>query len=409
VKVLHILDHYLPYHSGYTFRSSNILLHQQAMGFTPVVLTSPRHPYDREEAAGGLRVHRSLARTGGLRGAIRRVPFLGQAGLMRDLERSLRLTLEEEGAVSVVHAHSPSLNGTPALRVRRANGPPLVYEVRALWEDAAVDHGTFSEGSFRYRVSRFMETRLMRGADAVVVLCEALRREIVNRGIPGEKVSVVGNGVDPAMFTPRPPDPALRAALNLGPGPVVGFLGSFYAYEGLALLIEAMHPILHASPDTRLLLVGGGPEEERLRRQVADLDLAHRVVMPGRVPHDRVADHYALVDLLVYPRHRNRLTEFTTPLKPLEALALGLPVLGSDVGGIQELLGPAGEGAALFPADDAPALTREIRSLLENPDRRRRMGDLGRRYVLGERTWAHQVGRYREVYDAVRGTGHEKP
>lgn len=404
MKVLHILDHYLPHHSGYTFRSGNILRTQRALGIEPVVLTSPRHAYPEgliAESPPELVVHRAPLADRGLRRLVNRMPFLGQTALMRDLGRGLRRALAAEPEVAVVHAHSPSLNGTPALRCRRAGGPPLVYEVRALWEDAAVDHGTFAEGSLRYRLSRAIETRLFRGADAVVVLCEALRREITARGIPPHKVSVVGNGVDPEKFTPRAAEPALRDRLRLGNGQVVGFLGSFYAYEGLDLLLEAMRPIFAAEPGTRLLLVGGGPEEASLRARVSELGLHEQVVMPGRVPHEQVGDHYALVDLLVYPRHRNRLTEYTTPLKPLEAMALGLPVLGSDVGGIEELIGPAGDGAALFPAGDSDALTRNIRELLAAPERLHSMAALGRDYVLAERTWHAQVSRYLEVYQRV--------
>ena len=406
MRILHVLDHYLPYHSGYTFRTDNILRTQRDLGWEPQVLTSPRHAYPRgsgEEAPDWLAVHHAPSREGGpLSRLARKAPFVNQWLLMKDLERGLRHTLEQQGGADVVHAHSPSLNGTPAWRVRQDHGPPLVYEIRALWEDAAVDHGTFAEGSFRYRVSRWMETRLVRRADAVVVLCEALRREIVARGVAGDRVAVVGNGVDPERFAPRPPDPALRASLGLGAGPVVGFIGSFYAYEGLDLLVEAMRAVFEDRPDARLLLVGGGPEEKAIHARVEALGLSERVILPGRVPHDRVADHYALVDLLVYPRRRNRLTEFTTPLKPLEAMALGRPVLGSDVGGIAELLGPAGEGAALFPPDDRDALVRAVRDLLHATDRRNTMARLGRDHVLRERTWAVQVRRYGDVYERAR-------
>jgi len=186
MKVLHVLDHYLPYHSGYTFRTSNILEQQRALGMSPVVLTSPRHDYPEgpiAEAPPWLPVHRAPLGRRGIRRWADRVPFVSQFGLMRDLERGLRAALAREGDVALVHAHSPSLNGTPALAVRRSGGPPLVYEVRALWEDAAVDHGTFAEGSLRYRISRRMETRVLRGADAVVVLCDAIRNEIVGRGV----------------------------------------------------------------------------------------------------------------------------------------------------------------------------------------------------------------------------------
>jgi len=406
MRVLHVLDHYLPYHSGYTFRSGNILAQQRAMGWRPVVLTSPRHDYpdgSGPEKPDWLEVHHAPLARGGARDLVNRTPFVGQTALMRDLRRALTRTLDEIGGADLIHAHSPALNGSPSVKTRDAGGPPVVYEVRALWEDAAVDLGTSTPGSVRYRATAALETRVLRRADQVVVLCEALRREFVGRGIDADKITVVGNGVDPDKFTPREPDPALQQRLGIGPGPVVGFLGSFYAYEGLPLLVDAVAPILRDRADVQLLLVGGGPDEDAIRARVEASGVADRIILPGRVPHDTVPDHYALVDLLVYPRLRNRLTELTTPLKPLEAMALGRAVLGSDVGGIQELLGPVGEGAASFAAGDRDALTRSIRDLIAAPERRARMAELAREYVLRERTWAVQIGRYREVYARALG------
>ncbi len=406
MRVLHVLDHYLPFHSGYTFRSGNILAQQRAFGWDPVVLTSPKHDYpdgSGPEKPDWLSVHHAPLGRGGARGLVNRVPFAGQHALMRDLRKELAATVARVGNVDLVHAHSPALNGLPAVQVRDAGGPPVVYEVRALWEDAAVDLGNTTPGSLRYRATAALETRLLRRADRIVVLCKALEREFVSRGIDADKITVVGNGVDPERFAARDPDPALRDSLGLGTGPVIGFLGSFYAYEGLPMLVDAAAPILRDRPDARLLLVGGGPDESAIRDRVAASGVAEQIVMPGRVPHETVPDHYALVDLLVYPRLSNRLTELTTPLKPLEAMAFGKAVLGSDVGGIDELIGPAGDGAASFPAGDRDALTRAIRALIDAPEQRARMATLAREYVLRERTWAVQVGRYREVYAGALG------
>ena len=140
----------------------------------------------------------------------------------------------------ILHAHSPVLNAMPALRVGKRLGIPVVYEVRAFWEDAAVDHGTTTEGSLRYRLTRRLETRALRHAAHVFTICEGLRGDIVARGIAPERVTVIPNAVDIDSFEPGGlPDAALAASLDLQGATVLGFIGSFYAYEGLDLLLAA--------------------------------------------------------------------------------------------------------------------------------------------------------------------------
>src|SRR5207253_1226453 len=136
-------------------------------------------------------------------------------------------------------------NALPALKVGRRLGIPVVYEVRAFWEDAAVDHGTTREGSARYRVSRWLETRALRRAQHVFTICEGLRADIVARGLPQSKVTVIPNAVDVEAFGPGgAPDEALKSRLGLAGASVIGFIGSFYAYEGLDLLLDAMPALL---------------------------------------------------------------------------------------------------------------------------------------------------------------------
>ena len=117
----------------------------------------------------------------------------------------------------------------------------------------------------------------------------------------------------------------------------------------------------------KLLLVGGGPEEERLRSQTAAAGLDDHVVFTGRVGHERVQAYYNAVDLLVYPRRSIRLTELVTPLKPLEAMAQERIFMASDVGGHRELIDD-GETGFLFPADDAAGLASRAVEILERPE-----------------------------------------
>jgi PEP-CTERM/exosortase A-associated glycosyltransferase len=303
----------------------------------------------------------------------------------------------------VIHAHSPALNALPALRVGRRLGIPVAYEVRAFWEDAAVDHGTTREGAARYRLTHALETYALKRADAVTTICDGLRSDILARGIDPQKVTVIPNAVDVEKFAlGREPDEALRRQLDLEGAVVLGFIGSFYAYEGLALLLQALPKILSVDPRVRLVFVGGGPQEDELKQLAAALDLADKVRFVGRVPHAEVNRYYDLIDVLVYPRLSMRLTELVTPLKPLEAMAQGRLLAASDVGGHRELIRDQ-ETGILFKAGDANALATKVLELLFSRRQWPQLRAGARRFVESERSWSSSVGRYRAPYRRLTG------
>lgn len=397
LRILHVLDHSIPLHSGYTFRTAAILREQRALGWETFHLTSPKHGGFEalEEDVDGLRFHRTPTVAAAM-------PVLSELALMRALERRLA-ELVERLHPDILHAHSPVLNAIPAIRVGRRFGIPVVYEVRAFWEDAAVDHGTTSEGSARYRATRALESWALKRVGHVFTICEGLRQDIVGRGIPSHRVTVIPNAVDVETFQlSGPPDRDLRHRLGLGDATVLGFVGSFYAYEGLGLLVAAFPVMLAQRSDLRLLLVGGGSQEVRLKAQAAELGIADKVIFTGRVPHGEVSRYYDLIDLLVYPRHSMRLTELVTPLKPLEAMAQGRLFLASDVGGHRELV-RHGETGLLFPSDSAEALAAAALSALDERGRWPGMRSAGRRFVEQERNWTRSVGHYRQPYAALAG------
>jgi PEP-CTERM/exosortase A-associated glycosyltransferase len=280
-------------------------------------------------------------------------------------------------------------------------GIPVVYEVRAFWEDAAVDHGSTTEGSPRYRLTRQMETYALRRAHHVFTICEGLRGDIAARGIPADKITVIPNAVDIESFEPGGvADAALKAQLGLQGASVVGFIGSFYAYEGLDLLLDALPEILRRRPEVRVLLVGGGPQDAALKAQAERMGLQDKVIFTGRVPHDQVQRYYDLVDVLAYPRHSMRLTELVTPLKPLEAMAQGRLLVASDVGGHKELI-RHGETGMLFQAGQAGALAAVVADLLDQPERWPGIRAAGRQFVETERNWKNSVSRYVAPYGAL--------
>jgi PEP-CTERM/exosortase A-associated glycosyltransferase len=394
VRILHVLDHSLPLHSGYTFRTRALLRGQHALGWETVHLTTPRHIKEGPdpEQVDGLSFHRAGPAAG--------LPILGEVrATARALER-----LVAETRPDIIHAHSPVLTALAASGVARRHRLPLVYEIRAFWEDAAVGNGTGTEGSLRYRATRALETWACRRADAVGAICNGLLGDLRARGIDPGKLFAVPNAVDLDQFgTPLPRDAALAAQLGLDDGAeVVGFIGSFYDYEGLDDLIAAMPALVARRPQAHLLLVGGGPMEPALRAQAAASPAAARIHFIGRVPHSEVDRYYSLVDVLAYPRKHMRLTDLVTPLKPLEAMAQEKLVAASDVGGHRELI-EDGVTGTLFAADDPAALATALAELFADranwPARRAR----AKEYVARERTWDRSVAAYVPVYERLVG------
>lgn len=398
LRVLHVLDHSIPLHSGYTFRTVSLLREQRKLGWQTHHITSPKHINCAvaEEEVDGLYFYRTPA----VPSLADKVPVLNQWVLMQQLEKRL-LEVARNVQPHIIHAHSPVLNALPALKVGRKLNIPVVYEVRAFWEDAAVDHGTTKEGSLRYRATRALETRALEQAAHVFTICEGLRGDMVKRGIHSEKITVIPNAVDIESFNVSgQADEVLKTQLGLAGCTVVGFIGSFYAYEGLDLLLDALPQVIARLPDVRVLLVGGGPQDAALKAQVARLKLESYVVFTGRVPHAEVQRYYDLVDVLAYPRHSMRLTELVTPLKPLEAMAQGRLLVASDVGGHKELI-RHGETGMLFKAGSAESLTDTVLQVLAKKDLWPNLRSAGRAFVETERNWATSTANYQAPYRAL--------
>jgi PEP-CTERM/exosortase A-associated glycosyltransferase len=404
IHVLHVLDHSIPLQSGYTFRTRAILAEQRALGWKTSQVTSPKHNPGQSppsiEQVDGLEFHRCDGATG----ALANLPILGQWSVIQVLAQRL-IQVARTQKPDVLHAHSPALNGVAAIRAGRTLGIPVVYEVRGFWEDAAVSHGTSSEGGLRYRLTRAMETWVLRRADEITCICEGIRGDLISRGIPPGKITIVPNAVDASRFQPvGTRNTAIEKRLNLAGKKVIAFIGSFYAYEGLDLLVAAMPRLLSAHPDIRLLLVGGGEVADAIGQQVAQLGLQAVVIMTGRVPYDEVESYYSVTDVLVYPRKSMRLTELVTPLKPLEAMAQKSMFLASDVGGHKELV-TDGVTGALFRADDVDDLVRSLLDLLDQEHKWPGIRDAGRKYVENERNWPNSVAKLKPVYQRLVPTG----
>ncbi len=399
MKILHILDHSLPLHSGYTFRSQNIFIAQKNMGYDPIVLTSPKHEESLKRATP---LKETINNTNYYRtGKLQYIPFplVSELYLMHRLyKRILKVASIEKP--DIIHAHSPILNGIPAIRAARKLNIPIIYEIRAFWEDAAVDHGTYEENSWKYRLTKSIETHVCKRTDHICILCHGLKKDLVQRGIPKEKITPVFNGINPDALKPAPPDKDFIAAWNLQDKKIIGFIGSFYRYEGLDLLIEAFSKIAARQKDVILLLVGGGEMKKELKDIAGKKGIKDRVLMPGRIPHEKIAGIYSCIDILAYPRYSMRLTELVTPLKPLEAMAIGKALVASDVGGHKELI-QDGKTGLLFKAGDADSLADCIQKILDDQSLKNTLQITGKKWVNENHTWAKTTSVYDELYKSL--------
>ena len=398
MRILHVLDHSIPLHSGYTFRTRAILEQQHKLGWETFHITGVKQgeTESNKELIDGLEFYRTK-QSGSF---LYNLPVVNQYATILDLEKRL-LEVAIEIKPDILHAHSPSLNGMAALRVSKKLNIPVVYEIRAFWEDAAVDHGTTTEGSLRYRITKALETHVVKNADHVTVICDGLKQDLISRGISSEKITLIPNAIHPQNFKfDQKTDESLLEKLNLTEKTILGFIGSFYAYEGLDLVLNALAEIKNKIPNIHLLLVGGGPQEDNLKQQVKNLNLENIVTFTGRVPHNEVQSYYNLVDILVYARHKMRLTDLVTPLKPLEAMAQGKMFIASDVGGHKELI-EDGVNGTLFKAEDKGDLIAAIEKLINNKDGWQLIKDNGRKYVEDVRCWENSVANYKEIYERL--------
>lgn len=406
-RVLHVLDHSLPLHSGYTFRTRAILKAQQGLGLEVRGITGQRHNVEAAhipspEEADGLTFHR----TPGLPEGPTPLRELGEVSALGSAIHALA----QEWRPDIIHAHSPALCGAAAQRAARALDVPLVYEIRAFWEDAAVGNLSGTQGNLKYRLTRALETRVVRQADAVFTICNGLRDDLIARGIAPERIAIMPNGVDLSLFGDPPlRDNMLAAQLGIESGaPLIGYIGSFYDYEGVDDLIAAM-PLLRAThPRARLLLVGAGPMDAVWRAATAALPEPEAVIFTGRVPHSEVERYYSLVDVLAYPRKAQRLTDLVTPLKPLEAMAQRRLVAASSVGGHRELI-TDGDTGCLFPPDDPAACAAALARLIDTRETWDAIKQRAAAHVRARHDWSANARDYLSVYHLLLLGGRPHP
>ncbi|WP_264354301.1 glycosyltransferase family 4 protein [Pseudarthrobacter sp. MM222] len=385
-RVLHLLTNSLPHTaSGYAQRSHSIMAAQQDAGWEVLAVTRLAYPVQvgkllarASDVVDGVHYRRLLPS--------RLAPTM-DARLQQQAEELLKVALEFKP--SVLHTTTHFVNGLVVRVVAEALGIPWVYEVRGQLADTwAATRGPEARDSEKYRLFQERETEVMRDADLVVTLGDAMKANIVAAGIDPRKILIAPNAVGGAFLEEPQDTGSARRKLGLAEaGLYIGTVSSLVGYEGLDDLVRAFAILAPKFPDLRLLIVGDGVAGPALREQVRELGLAGKAVFTGRVPRDLTPLYHQALDVFVVPRKDLDVTRAVTPLKPVEALASARPVVGSDLPALREIIDDGGNGL-LAPADSPHELAEMISALLSDRGRRASMGHAGRAAVLAERTWA---------------------
>ena len=282
-----------------------------------------------------------------------------------------------------------SLSSGPALAAAQSHRIPLVLEVNApLVDEAAEYRGLKDVDRWRSR-----ERQVVRAADRIIAVSTAIRSHVLKMAVEPRRVALIHNGVDLASFAGTD-GRAVRTRYGLEEATVIGFSGSLKPWHG----VEALIGILASMPvQVSLLIVGDGPQRADLEGLAKSERLSDRVVFTGAVPHGRVPELLAAMDVAAAP-YVPQANFYFSPLKVVEYLAAGLPVVATDQGDMRLLVGDAG---ILVPAGDSAALTRAISRLTADPELRRRLAVAARAQVR-DSDWTSVAGRVETVLASAR-------
>ena len=405
-KILYLLHNTLPFHSGgYATRAHGLMEGTNSsekfimqgvsrLGYPKDILklSSDEHIENQEEI-DGIMYHRLKSDT--RRGNTTYYNYIKEYG-----EAVVELAKREKPFA--IHAASNLYNGLACVYAAKKLGIKSIYEIRGLWEITRISREPEWLDTDMYKFNADMETIAALNSDVVITITEALKNEMISRGVPADKIKVLPNGVVSDRFKPLVKNNELAKKLNLEDKTVIGFIGSFVQYEGLNYLVDAVKILVDRGiTNLGLLMVGDGAVWEETKERVSKLNLDEYFVFTGRVPHEEVEEYYSLVDIAPFPRKGLPVCEMVSPLKPFEAMAMEKAVLSSNVAALEEIV-KDGYNGLLFEKDNVEDFADKLEILINDDELRAKLGKQAREWVIKERDWGVLSKKLIDIYEKLR-------
>ncbi len=398
MKVLHVLYQSLPHLQGTSIRSRDILLSQKSAGIDAVVITSPfQKPFNPEKAydvenADGIKYYRTYNNKGiGFTEGISSFSAkLKKLSYFFPFTYNLYKIIRKEKP-DVLHAHATFFTAIATKFCTILLKIPFVYEVRSLWDERQKQLSKTKWQLFQVWLVKKTEQFAYNLADEIVVINKNLETELINRGVK-KKITVVTNAVNSNEIMPQP----IRQQFRLREKTVFAYVGSLTFLEGLTFLVRSFVHL--KNKPVELFIFGDGPVKAELQQLISDEKISN-VYLKGSFMPENVSSVYLQVDCIINPRIKNLLSDSVTPLKPLEALAFGKLFIGSDVGGMKELITHNHNGL-LFKSGDENSFLQTIDFILspQNSEKINQLIQNGIKTVRENYSWDANALKYLEIY-----------
>lgn len=399
-RVLYVAASSLPHNiSGYTVRTHSILRALRAEGWDVSCVTRPGYPQDRRDVSSG--GPGSLVEIDGVR--YETIPGPDRRKIPMDEYVDIAADLIEKHArnlgPAVIHAASNHENALPALIAARRLGIPFIYEVRGLWEHSRASRQPGWEKSEAFALSSQLEAYVAKNADSVLAITQGVADELIERGVNPDKIALVPNGVDLEgdRDIPLPIESNVRTSLGLNSSDfTIGYVGSLVSYEGVDDLITAFSVVSESVGNAKLVIVGDGEVLPSLRSLADRLNLNDRILFCGRVLPEEARKIYAALDVVVNPRKADKVCQIVSPLKPLEAMRYGVPLIVSDAKALREMVRD-GVNALVHEAGNPESLAACLMRMARDASLRERLSTQALKDVE-ERSWGRIVKRIDDTY-----------
>ena len=327
---------------------------------------------------------------------IRVYPHKKFRGLL-EISRKVRYLMKGD-SFDVIQAHNPHNFGLAAYLGSIGYDIPFLYELHH--SDYETEKNTLIEWLTRNNVIRKLLSNLLYSqSDCVLSISKSIRENLIDSGIPGNKIMLLPNGVDTSRFKPIPKDPVILDDYKLRGKKIIMFLGKFQVWESLEKLVRIFSKITADLDDVKLMLVGDGPTRKKIERNVSELNLIDDVIITGFIPYEEIQRYYSVSDVFVLVREDNELTRDTTPIKPLEAMAMGKVVVSTDLKAIREII--TNNDTGFLTSHDEDEISKKVIKILQNPIIQQKVGNKAAEYIRKERSWKSIVKKLDEKYNSL--------